>query len=166
MIYKLVKYLFFSSYVLVSGYCIAQDVNSILVTYEDSLKKLAPKILNSKEDREKFNANERFIKTLERALSIDNSFDYPFDSLSTIARLVSPDKTFRIFNWNLPKSDGTYEYYGFIQVYNKKSKKYKLYRLMDKSSEIKSPENQILSDENWYGAHYYKIIYNKRKYQL
>lgn len=142
--------------------CSAQNTNNIFVAYEDTLKKLAPKILNSKEDREKYNANEKFTETLERALNFENSFDYPFDSLITIARLTAPDKSFRIFNWNLPRHDGTFEYFGFVQAYHKKSKTYKLYRLTDKSPETTSPENQILDYYEWYGAHYYKIILKKQ----
>ena len=141
---------------------LAQNTNITLTAFEDTLKKLGPKILKSKEDREKYNANEKFTEILERALNIENSFDYPFDSLITIARLIAPDKSFRIFNWNLPKLDGTFEYFGFIQAYHKRSKTYKLYPLTESLSQITSPEDQILDHDEWYGAHYYKIILRKQ----
>lgn len=147
----------------ITSNCFAQSTNDILTAYEDTLKKLAPKILNSKEDREKYHANEIFTETLEKALNIENSFEYPFDSLITIARLPAPDKSFRIFNWNLPRNDGTFEYFGFVQAYHKKSKTYKLYRLTDRLPQITSPEDQILAHDEWYGAHYYKIILKKQK---
>ncbi|MFH1322167.1 MAG: hypothetical protein ABII90_16145 [Bacteroidota bacterium] len=158
----LLVYCFIACFLLFITPCFAQNTTTILSDYEDTLKILSPEILQGKEDREKYNANEKFIRTLERALNIENSFDYPFDSLTTIARLIAPDRSFRIFNWNLPKSDGTFEHFGFIQRYDKKSKTHKLYRLNDKSPDIESPELQVLDNDNWYGAHYYKIILKKR----
>jgi hypothetical protein len=128
---------------------------------EDSLAVLAKIILNGHTDFIKYNANEHFVTLLESALITDRSFDYPFDSLVSIARLTSDDKKFRIFNWHIAKSDGTYEYFGFIQAWNDKEKKYIIYPLKDNSDNITNPEDQLLEPLNWYGAHYYKIIYNK-----
>jgi len=128
---------------------------------EDSLAVLGRIILNGHTDFIKYNANEKFQTLLESALIADKSFDYPFDSLIMIARLISDDKKFRIFDWNIRKSDGTYEYFGYIQALNRKEKKYILYPLKDNSDNIKNPETQLLDPLNWYGALYYKIILNK-----
>jgi len=145
--------------------CLHTTVNaqfaSIFAEYEDTLKILGPQILNGKDDFVRYSANEKFLDILEEVLQIDGSFNYPFDSLNTIARLVSPDKKFRIFNWNIPKTDGTYEHFGIIQSYNKRRKRYDLYVLTDKSDEIENPELQVLNEDKWYGAHYYKIILSK-----
>jgi hypothetical protein len=129
---------------------------------EDSLKILGKIIINSDTDFVKYNANEKFLSLLEKTLLSNNkSFDYPFDSLKTIARLTSDDKKFRILDWNLRKNDGTYEFFGFIQVWNRQENKYMLYPLKDNSDKIKKPEDQLLDNLNWFGAQYYKIIYNK-----
>jgi hypothetical protein len=128
---------------------------------EDSLSLLGLIIRDGHTDFIKYNANERFTTLLESALIADKSFDYPFDSLVTIARLTSDDKKFRIFNWHIAKSDGTYEYFGFIQAWNRKEKKYIIYPLKDNSDNIKNPETQLLDNLNWYGAHYYKLISTK-----
>ena len=138
------------------------QAQSTLPEYEDSLKTLGKLVLYGESDQAKQNANEQFKTLLEEALVQRNSFDYPFDSLITVARLVSPDNKLRIFNWNLPYPDGTYEYFGFIQINSKKNKPYIIYPLIDKSDDIKKPETEILDDENWYGAHYYKLFLEKR----
>ncbi len=83
--------------------------------YNDTIKTLVKKLYNSKTDAEKQNWNQQLLLTFERSLNKPNSFDYPYDSLKDIARLMSPDKMFRIINWNVAKEDGTQEYYGFIQ---------------------------------------------------
>lgn len=135
---------------------------SYLHKAEDSLMKLGKIIIKSDTDFIKYNANEKFQSLLETALiSSDNTFDYPFDSLKTIAHLSSDDKKFRIFVWNLRKNDGTYEYFGFLQSWSDMENKYVLFPLKDSRDKIKKPEDQLLDNLNWFGAQYYKIIYNK-----
>jgi hypothetical protein len=129
--------------------------------YEDSLKLIAPEILNGLTDAEKAKANSKFISLLSEVLKQEGSFKYPFDSLFTIARLQSDVGSFRIFNWNLPKEDGTYLYFGIIQRYNKKSGLSELFLLKDKSNKINLPEIKKLSNNNWYGAHYYDLAAHK-----
>lgn len=131
--------------------------------YQDSLKALEPLIFRSKTDEEKYAANEKFIALLEEALALKSSFEFPFDSLKGIARLTSSDKKFRILNWNLPRNDGTHEYFGFIQVHVPKEKRYKVFRLTDKSDDIRNPETAVTSTEKWYGMLYYKIIERKHR---
>jgi hypothetical protein len=137
-----------------------------LQTMEDSLSKMQQAIFKGK-DQNKLAANERFSDLLKKALDTEGAFDYPFDSLKGIGRLTAPDQAFRIFNWNLPKDDGTQLYLGFIIVNENKIKKvkgkynkprYVIYELEDKSDEIRNPELAQLSPEKWYGALYYKII--------
>ena len=140
------------------------------LAYEDSLKKIGPSIFRGT-DQDKIAANAKFSELLEKALSIEGAFDYPFDSLKFIANLRAPDNAFRIFNWDVPKNDGTYSYSGFIMVDESKTgaqkkdqkTKYRIYDLVDKSAEIKNPELAVLSPEKWFGALYYKIILTNDK---
>ena len=143
--------------------------------YQDSLSFLCRKIYNSKTDTDKHKYNQEFLSTFERALNSANSFEFAFDSLKKdIAILKSPDEKFRVINWNIPKSDGTQEYYGFIQekytqirakgFFRKEHiETMQLYPLIDKSDEIKKPENTISDNKKWYGMGYYKIIQKKTK---
>ncbi len=146
--------------VFLGKYLFSQD-RETFGEYEDSLAVLGSIMRNAENDRLKFEANEKFIDLLEEALYIKKSFDYPFDSLKTIAKLTSPDNRFKIYNWVIAKLDGTFDYYAFIQSYNKKKKMYDVFKLMDKSNDIIAPEFQTLDAENWYGALYYKIIHTQ-----
>lgn len=129
-----------------------------------------------KNDVQKQEYNKKLLQKFEDILKKDNSFEnYQFDSIKNdIGILTSPDKKFRIINWNIPKDDGTHEYYGFIQEnYSKVIKKgffkkiridsVQLYSLTDRSAEIKNPENAITDHKKWFGALYYKIITKKTK---
>ncbi|MFZ4400045.1 MAG: hypothetical protein ACOYO1_08435 [Bacteroidales bacterium] len=129
--------------------------------YEDSLAILGNIMRNGENDRIKFEANEKFTSLLEDAIYLKKSFEYPFDSIKTIARLVSPDNNIKIYNWVISKSDGSFDYYAFLQSYNEKKKKYDVFKLIDKSSDIIAPEFQTLDVNNWYGALYYKIIHTQ-----
>ncbi len=126
--------------------------------YEDSLKVILHKLYSSKADFERYNYNNRFNEMLTKVLKFDKSFDYPFDSLNSIGRLIPEDKSFRIFNWDIPLENGTYLYEGYIQKYNSSKKKWEIIHLTDKSAEIKDPETTALTADNWFGALYYKII--------
>lgn len=140
-----------------------QENLSTLLLYQDTLNTLQHFIYKGKNDIEKYKVNKKFIQLFENALNTKNSFDFSFDSLTSIARLVSTDKKFKIYNWNLPKSDGTFEYFGFIQTYNSKTKETNIYKLTDKSEEVKNAERYSSDHTKWYGMLYYKIIEKKYK---
>lgn len=133
-----------------------------LKRYEDTLKQVAPLIISSNNDSVKYVTNKKVTNLIESVLKIDESFDYPFDSLKTIAHYHSPDKFFRFYNWILPKTDGTYEYFGYLQYKDKKKKKFVTVPLKDFSASLEKPEKVILSPDKWYGSLYYKIVVNKK----
>jgi hypothetical protein len=111
--------------------------------------------------------NKLFKEMLGRTLTIPGSFDYPFDSLKILMKMTSPDRKFRIYTWSMPKSDGTYDYSGFIQLITKENHKQILFGLKDHSDSIEQPDVQILDADHWYGAQYYRIImteYEGRRY--
>jgi hypothetical protein len=127
---------------------------------EDSLQLLLRQITTGN-DSLKESLNTSFKKLFQRTLVVTGSFDYPFDSLKTVSMLMSPDKKFRIITWNLPLSDGTNRYDGFI-LFNTKDRPDQLYFILtDHSDTIHLPETAILGSGNWYGALYYTILLNE-----
>lgn len=131
---------------------------------EDSVFNLYLEFVHSKNQVAKEENNIRFLNGLKFALSRENSFDFPFDSLLKYkVLLVSSDKQIRLFTWNLESENGTHSFYGFVQSHNKKSKMPSLYQLYDKSEVIRDPENAVLESAKWYGAYYYQIIEKKSK---
>jgi len=141
----------------------ARDNRDLFLTMQDSLKTLQNQLYKAKTDEDKLSINKQFIATFKRALNTENSFNFSFDSLDQIGKLVSPDKKFRIYNWDLQMKDGTQQYFGFIQHYNLKTKKYELFDLTDRSTETKNPENSVSDNNKWFGMLYYKIIQKKYK---
>ncbi len=127
---------------------------------EDSIAVMFKKSIAAPYDEEKKALNDTASVMLKRLLSIDKSFDYPLDSLPKIGKIYAPDHTFRIITWNMPLTDGTYQYRGFVQVLNGKTKGVKVFELTDKAAEVLKPENSVLSAGKWYGMLYYRILKN------
>ena len=143
--------------------CSAQKGNNSLFSeYEDTLKVMAHHMMNAETESEKRTANTAFITNLTEVLQYEKSFKFPFDSLPTIARISSPDNTFRIFNWLLKKDNGNYEYFGIVHYHNKKRKRYEVIPLVDNSANIRNAEQEDLDAENWYGGLCYQIAYIKK----
>ena len=124
--------------------------------YQDSLKKLGYQMINNENDAERKNANYTFIRTLVSALKVTNSYAFNFDSLKTLSILRSPDNKFRVFSWFVMNEDGSYRFYGTLQMNT--GGKLQLYPLEDYSALLKNPEDSVTDNHKWYGAEYYKII--------
>ena len=157
------KKICFLAFTLYSLCSFSQKGNNALVAeYEDTLKVMAYTIMNAETETEKRLANTEFITNLTEVLQYEKSFKFPFDSLPTIARILSPDNTFRIFNWLLKKDNGAYEYYAIVHYHNKKRKRYEIIPLVDNSVNIRNAEQEDLDAKNWYGGLYYQIAYIKK----
>ncbi|TAL60439.1 MAG: hypothetical protein EPN85_07205, partial [Bacteroidetes bacterium] len=106
----------------------------------------------------------KFSDGLKAALVLDTKGEFAFDSLQKYkVMILSPDKQVRIFTWDVEAEDGTHLFYGFIQAYVRKLKKFETYQLNDKSEGIKDPENAVLDNTKWFGAYYYQVVFVKHK---
>lgn len=130
--------------------------NHLLALYQDTLADLGKKFINNDTEMERMNANGAFIKTLVKALKISHSFNFPFDSVKSISIQNSPDNRFRLLTWHIAFDDGSYRFYGTIQMNT--GDKLLMYPMEDYSPFIKKAEDTITSNNKWYGAQYYKII--------
>lgn len=127
-----------------------------LKIYQDSLKSLGKKFINDSDDLERKNANYRFIRMLVAALKVPHSFNYPFDSVKAVSIVNSPDNRFRILSWHVMNQDGSYRFYGTVQMNTGNS--LLMHPLEDYSPFLKNPEDSVTNSSKWYGAQYYKII--------
>jgi len=142
---------------------LAQKDNDMLKHYQDSIKKCFSEIISTSNDSVKVNNNNRIIYYFEKILDSKESFIFPFDSLKNMGIFTSPDKKFRLYNWNIQFANGEFEYSGFLQVNDEELKTMLVFPLIDKSKEIKNPEHETTTNENWFGALYYQIIMIKEK---
>src|SRR6266513_549727 len=66
--------------------------------YQDTLKVLSDSMLDAKDEMKRQSSCYQFIRTMVRALKVDGSFHFPFDSLQRISILTANDQSFRIVN--------------------------------------------------------------------
>lgn len=128
-----------------------------LLVFQDSLQDLSFKMINDSLEPQRYNASYKFIKTLVTALKTAHSFKFPFDSLKSISIQSSSDKRFRIFSWHVMNANGSYRYYGTVQM-NNPDGKLQMFPLVDYTSEFKNPADSITTNDKWFGAQYYRII--------
>jgi hypothetical protein len=157
----MLKYLFICFALFFSTNSKSQNFD--LAEAEKSLVLLRLNCLQEENDSLKLILNQSFNEQLIKVLSSKNSLNYSFDSLKSIAILTASDGSFRIYNWEISFANNSKSYFGIVQSLNKKKQQVQLTTLLDKSTQLKKPENSILDAENWYGAHYYKLIETKHK---
>jgi hypothetical protein len=142
--------------------CSAQTIN--LKAIQDTLNPLCKLILDTRNpEEERLLANIQLKVVLKRCLESEGANQFKFDSIPAIARLVPDDNSFIIYNWEFPHNDGTFTYYAFVLHKNLNGERFQVTELTDASAYIKRPEMAVLKANQWYGAHYYKIVTVKRK---
>jgi hypothetical protein len=154
------RYFFIFTLIFLGSATFAQNSDKNLKelsVYRDSLASLGKKFINHPDDLERKNANYAFIRLLVSALKVPNSFNYQFDSVKSISVINAPDKRFRIFSWHVMNQDGSYRFYGTIQMNT--GGKLLMYPLEDYSPLLKNPEDSVTDNRKWYGAQYYKIAH-------
>ncbi len=127
-----------------------------LIAYQDSLLVLSEETFNAPQTADRLEKNAQFVKKLVNALKINGSFNYDFHLLKRVSVFKSPEQSFRLITWFIPTVEGTYRYYGAIQMATSNGS-LKLFPLTDDTNNL-SAANAINSNKNWFGARYYEII--------
>jgi hypothetical protein len=132
-----------------------------LQDYNEVLGELGKTIISTKDESLRIENNEVFRTFLKKAIELDKSFDFKFDSVRTMSVIKSEDEVLRIYNWAFPFENGTYLYYGFVQL--KTERGIRIIELYDQSDIISSYKYRKFYAEKWFGALYYKILTRKHQ---
>ncbi|PKQ63046.1 hypothetical protein BZG02_09750 [Labilibaculum filiforme] len=130
-----------------------------VVEKEQEIKAKFENLVQAKMDSLKLSICKEIEKLFTDVLTDEMSFDYSFSELSKMGKLTSTDQKFRIFNWNCVLSDGTYRYFGLLQIKQKDT--IQLEVLTD--SAVATDMFHQYKTEDWPGGLYYQIIPFKRK---
>ena len=134
--------------------------------FELRLQNLSNEILNAETDSLKNEANKLLMEDVEELLTMEGSFEYVFE-IDQLSILKSPNKKFNFYNWVVPFEDGTFEYYGYIQMKERRKKKLFFIKLSDQSAQTSNEQYKTFSEGNWFGALYTDIVmtkYQKKNY--
>ena len=132
--------------------------SQLVFSQKEEAVRLFTQLKSCRNDSCRKETNEQLQLILEALLKADNQLKVDLSDMPNCGVLTSKDQKVRIITWNTPIDTGAYQYYGFLQVFNKKLGKYLVFKLQDKSSSIDRPERALLSPEKWLGCLYYKII--------
>lgn len=143
----------------------AQEQDSIVFppeyfVYQDSLQELMQDFNLDSLAFNRLKANYQFIRLLVQTLKIDNSYQFPFDSLQVISIVEPEDKAFRIFSWQVQLDKATYRHFGCIQM---NQPDLKMQAFVDMSDSLSIPQDTILDKNTWFGAVYYQIKMQKHR---
>ena len=136
---------------------VKKETDKIIVQQQDSLAGYGQQMVASTDAATRFRSDSFFTRILVRALKTPHSFQFPFDSLTTISRLYSPDSAFRIFTWQVSRDEDLHRRHGAIQMKTADGS-LQLFPLLDKSADMGKIEDTITSHMAWVGAIYYRII--------
>lgn len=129
----------------------------------DSLEFYAKKMLNDSIESVRLESEDRVSSMLDTLLKSPNSWNISFSGIKSISILTAPDNRLRIFTWNVPLDDGTYYFFGKIQLQENRKFPYSVITLNDASSDITKASSKILQSDQWFGALYYNIIRKSHK---
>lgn len=149
---------FLSILAFLSLFGISFGQNEELIKQEKSLAQYLDTLRSAKGDQAKNDANLKFKKALRSTLDIEGAYSYPFSELKSVGFIDSPDGLVRIINWNVEQADESQTYYCFILNNTDKKKGLQIIELVDNSMMIPDQPDDVLSQTDWYGALYYKII--------
>lgn len=110
-----------------------------------------------KNDVAKKNANQIFRNYLLETIQLSEAYSYSFNKLTSLGSITSPDNEFRLFCWNVEMEDESNKFYCFLVRKGKRKNKNKVIEFLEKNT-VSPTSQEILTENNWYGALYYKII--------
>lgn len=121
---------------------------------EDTIRMYGDSLINSEEKDNRTIASYRIIKTLTKALKVNNSFYYRWDSTLPWKIITPEDGSFKIITWYVRSDEDIYKYFGTIQM---KSDTLKMFPLIDYSDLTDHQEDINVDNNNWIGCLYYGI---------
>jgi hypothetical protein len=130
-----------------------------ILEFERQLLSLYDTLKRAGTDSLKLAINSYFSIEMVNALMLPEAEDYPFDSLKSIVKVASPDRKFRILHWNIPLSDGSQRYFGYLRMTGGQFPL--IYPLHDLSDSLPYPDTATLVSPGWFGALYYQVICGK-----
>lgn len=129
-----------------------------IMLIEKKMQRIGAQFLADSNQEIRLKGTREFVKLLVEALKVENSFQYKFDSLSYLATIMPEDSSFRIFTFQIVLQNITFRHYGAIQL-NRKN--IKLIPLRDFSDTFPTTPQFTITNKNWLGAVYYRIITKK-----
>lgn len=120
------------------------------------LSKQLDTIATYESDEERLKLNAAFVKDLVSVLKTPYSFQHNLEAITSLSILKAPNNAFKIFTWSIPLSNGTYKFYGAVQL-STKDGSLNLIPLND-ATESFTNVYELTNAKKWFGARYYELV--------
>lgn len=101
--------------------------------------------------------SEEMVNLIEEQAQDPEIFTFPFDRLQ-LFKLQSKDNRVRLFTWNYPNDDGTFNYFGLALFRKDLKSRTQVFKFHQVKTEDKNWTSKIYSEGNWPGALYFEIV--------
>lgn len=146
----------------------AQDADYSLPQTAQDIQHRLGLIAQTPDDAAKLAHADTLHTLIVDAVNAVGSFDYAFEEIKNMGILTSPDKAFRLFNWNVSLADESHQYHCIILF--DKSEGFRWEELIEAPANTPNLDKKFLTQNNWLGCLYYEIIpvkvRRKTKYTL
>lgn len=131
---------------------------STIEKMEDTLVFLSDSMQLSPLPEARIEGSYAFIKVFKRFLQMKNSYEFPLEKLSKKIAIVQPeDKAFKIYTWDVVRSNTQLRYYGALHLADGSFQP-----LIDASDQIiRGAADSTFFNMRWYGAEYYNVVQKK-----
>lgn len=129
-----------------------------LNVYETKLQKKFTELVSVLSNERRQEVNNGITSLMVEALELPGSFEYPFDSLAYMGKVVSPDSLLCIYTWNVPMAGEGNLYSGILQFRDTTGLTQDIIVLEHQNNNDEDFETGEYNASGWYGALYYQIV--------
>ncbi|MFK8038320.1 MAG: hypothetical protein AB8B74_08530 [Crocinitomicaceae bacterium] len=129
-----------------------------LIAAEEELVILLKQVRDSKTDSERELHNIDLYQAVKDLGEINGILEYPFNKITSMSTIKSPDGEFRLFNWNVENNNLEHSHYCILFRKSRGSKKQSIIEFKEDKYSIPPKPTNMLTPNKWYGALYYKIV--------
>lgn len=126
-----------------------------------AIEQLAFELLNTADDSLKKQLNQDLKELLILECSKPEAISHSFEEVKSLSILTSEDSVFRLFNWNIPWSDGTFDFECGLLKRIKDTDDADFYFLKSIEDSVQLTEQSPSPKNEWIPSLYYQVITKK-----
>lgn len=130
---------------------------------EAKIEQLAFELLNAASRTEKDSLNQALKTFLKKELNKAEAQTHPFSNIQSLSVLTPKDSSFKIFNWNIPYDNGTFDYEcGILKRQTKADTAFQLLKAAPKDS---ISEHYVSQANQWIPGLIYDLVEHQTRFE-
>lgn len=158
--------LLFSTYIVFSQAQVGLktvDIEAESKINEEEIERIAYDLLNADSKQQKIDLNQALKKLLLKELNKEEAKNHPFTNIKSLSVLTPEDSSFRLFNWNIPYANGTFDFE--CGILNLNSNKDSAFTFLTEVVKDSIHENYIGQPNEWVPGLIYDLVQFKTQFE-